>query len=87
MLAVAPNDPSIDINTSEDQGNTEELKPNHVYYTYWKRFLKFLDDNYFMCLAFFGIVFAAIVPFIGTPFYVCIYVCLFDCIFISWLCF
>ena len=27
--------------------------------------LKFVDDNYFMCMAFLGIVIAAIVPFVG----------------------
>ena len=37
---------------------------------YWKRLIKFIDDNYFICVAFFGIVLAAAVPFIGEyPFY------------------
>ena len=81
MLAIQPVDPSSNLGSADadaaavvqgrggaagEEKGGNDLELDSPFYMYWKRVIKFMDANYFMCLAFFGIVFAAIVPFIGT---------------------
>ena len=56
---------SPEIELCDDQKTTELDDEQKTLCAYWKRLMKFIDENYFICVAFFGIVIAAAVPFIG----------------------